>query len=215
MPALARALLAGAGGFQGHSLLFFAISLLVVAAGIGLFTWAGDVDTQLGASSSLAARGGGGPEGLPVVYHRVPTVGDSAASARAPRLPLPSLSSSGKGAQLGRAALEAVQRQQAAAGTGGGVAGAAGTAGATGQPLSNPFDLAAPGVRTPSPASAAPLSPAADEEGVAAAAAAVGPALPGPAAGTAVQLSTSPRFVAPGSAAAQTARTALAGGEEQ
>ncbi|KAL4443860.1 hypothetical protein ABPG75_011597 [Micractinium tetrahymenae] len=201
------------GGFQGNSLLFFAISLLVVAAGIGLFTWAGDVDTQLGAGSSVSNRGDEGPAGLPVLYQRVSTVADAGGHGRGPRLPLPSLSSGGKGLQLGREALEAVQRQQAAAGSAAG--SAAGAAGAAGPPLSNPFDLAAPGIRTPSPAAGLPLPLAAREEGSAAAGAAAAAASPGAAAGTALQLSASPRFVMPGSRGAQEERAALEPGEER
>lgn len=55
-----------AGGFEGHALLFFALSLAIVAAGTLLFTAAGDVDTQLGAGSAAAAAD------LPVAYRRVP-----------------------------------------------------------------------------------------------------------------------------------------------
>lgn len=82
-----------AGGFPGNSLLFFLASLLIVAAGILLFTLAGDVETKLGAGSDVA-----GSAALPVAYHRVPG---------AERRPLASLSN--KGAQQ---ALEEVHRQQ-------------------------------------------------------------------------------------------------------
>lgn len=58
-----------AGGFPGHSLLFFAASLGVVACGIVLFTLSGDVEAQLGAGSARAAAATG--SGLPVAYHRV------------------------------------------------------------------------------------------------------------------------------------------------
>ncbi|PRW60646.1 solute carrier family 35 member F1-like [Chlorella sorokiniana] len=66
--ALARYLFLG--GFPGHSLLFFAASLGVVACGIALFTLSGDVEAQLGAGSARAAAATAG--GLPVAYHRVP-----------------------------------------------------------------------------------------------------------------------------------------------
>ena len=69
MPCLLPFLVFKAGGFQGNSLLFFLVSLLIVAAGIALFTSAGDVETQLGAGSGGSSSGGGG---LPVLYHPVP-----------------------------------------------------------------------------------------------------------------------------------------------
>ena len=61
-----------AGGFQGNSLLFFLVSLLIVAAGIALFTSSGDVDTQLGAGSIGSSSSSSGGGGLPVLYHPVP-----------------------------------------------------------------------------------------------------------------------------------------------
>lgn len=130
-----------AGGFQGNSLLFFALSLLVVAVGIALFTWSGDVDTQLGAGSSLA-RSTADSGGLPVVYQRVSTTSGE-------RLPMPSLSSSGggKGKGAGRQALEEVQRLQQQAGAGaaacGEAAGEAGQGQQQQQQQRNPFDIAA------------------------------------------------------------------------
>ena len=129
-----------AGGFAGHSLLFFGLALLIVAGGIALFTWSGDVKTQLGAGSTAGAPS------LPVAYQRVPTGGAADAQFHHPRRPLGSLSSGagGKAAgREGRAALEELQRQQkqqqqvgpaapAAAGT---------TAPAQREPPANPFDL--------------------------------------------------------------------------
>ncbi len=66
-----------AGGFPGHTLLFFAASLGVVACGILLFTLSGDVEAQLGAGSARVAAATAG--GLPVAYHRVPGGGGGAA----------------------------------------------------------------------------------------------------------------------------------------
>ena len=72
MPCLLPFLVFKAGGFQGNSLLFFLISLLIVAAGIALFTSSGDVDTQLGAGSIGSSSSSSGGGGLPVLYHPVP-----------------------------------------------------------------------------------------------------------------------------------------------
>ncbi|KAL4855217.1 Solute carrier family 35 member F2 [Chlorella vulgaris] len=81
------------GGFPGSSFLFFLASLLIVAAGIFVFTWSGDVETRLGADSATAAGGG-----LPVQYHQVPGAERQ-----------PPAAFSGKDAHQ---ALQEVQRQQ-------------------------------------------------------------------------------------------------------
>jgi hypothetical protein len=100
-----------AGGFPGSTLLFFLAALAIVAAGILLFTWSGDVDTALGAGSGDAAPS----SALPVLYQPVP--GHE-------RRPLPSLSSKDAAEALRQVHLEQQQGQ-----------GAAGHGGA------NPFDV--------------------------------------------------------------------------
>lgn len=159
------------GGFQDNSLLFFALSFLVVTLGIGLFTWSGDVDTQLGAGSSLARSMAPEGGGLPVVtYQRVSSSNEKEPGFSRPRLPLPSLSNGGGGGK-GRQALEAVQRQHAAASSAADGA-AVGTAPAQHRALPNPFDIAGlpgggwGGGGSSNPAGFAPLASAEAEDPV-------------------------------------------------
>lgn len=69
------------GGFEGHTLPFFCLSLAIVACGTLVFTAAGDVDTKLGAGSASARAAAS----LPVAYHRVPGSGGGGSSSKDPQ----------------------------------------------------------------------------------------------------------------------------------